>query len=168
MLCNSPLPGQRKCPPLCTVGADTAGPSAGARKWLFCSSAALRAPVHRRGRWNVRPGGIRQIRPLLLHRRAADCLPDAPAGPIALLTIQACLADLADAGKAALLEKLGHCADARDILVLPGMSGWQAGRHAEAWSQLVRGTGSASRLLGGSVCPMAGRRRVSGVWREVL
>jgi hypothetical protein len=114
------------------------------------------------------PGGIRQIRPLLLHRRAADCLPDAPAGPIALLTIQACLADLADAGKAALLEKLGHCADARDILVLPGMSGWQAGRHAEAWSQLVRGTGSASRLLGGSVCPMAGRRRVSGVWREVL
>ena len=60
--------------PLCTAGGDPAGPGDGTRKWSFCTL-----------------GGIQQVRALLWHRRAADCLPDAQVGSITLLTIHACL-----------------------------------------------------------------------------
>jgi len=59
--------GDKREPPLCTAGADPAGPADGTRKWSFCTL-----------------GGIQQVRALLWHRRAADCLPDAQVGSITL------------------------------------------------------------------------------------
>jgi hypothetical protein len=96
------------------------------------------------------------------------CLPHARADRITVLTIQACLPAWRMRVEPFCPERLDVALTLSDILVLPGMSGWQAGRVRRGVVAPVAGIrvreSAALRVSG----PDAGRRRVPGMWREVL